>query len=112
MLGRILTQLSEIHLLKESSEVECKLAGGRDGNGAVPIDIWETYSAFANTHGGEIFLGIKEKKGHFSLEGIKNPDPLIKDIWDVVNNPNKVSHNLLNAQDVSLETIHFYNPQS
>ena len=46
--------------LSESSELECKLAAGRDGKGAVPQSLWETYSAFANTHGGVILLGIKE----------------------------------------------------
>ena len=101
----ILNQLSDIELLQESCEVECKLAGGRDGCGAVPGDMWESYSAFANTRGGEILLGIKEKKGKFTLEGIKNPAPLVKNIWDTVNNTNKVSHNLLNEVDVSVITI-------
>lgn len=101
----ILNQLSDIELLQESCEVECKLAGGRDGHGAVPGDMWESYSAFSNTRGGEILLGIKEKKGKFTLEGIKNPAPLVKNIWDTVNNSNKVSHNLLNEVDVSVITI-------
>ncbi|NQY87202.1 MAG: putative DNA binding domain-containing protein [Colwellia sp.] len=100
-----LTQISDIELLQESCELECKLAGGRDGNGAVPNDMWESYSAFANTRGGEILLGIKEKKGKFTLEGIKNPAPLIKNIWDTVNNTNKVSHNLLTEADVAIVTI-------
>ncbi len=105
MLNLSLNQLSDIELLQESYEVECKLASGRDGNGAVPHDMWESYSAFSNTRGGEILLGIKEKKGKFTLEGIKNPAPLIKNIWDTINNPNKVSHNLLSEADVSIITI-------
>lgn len=100
-----LNSLEDIHALQESAEVECKLAGGRDGKGAVPTDMWETYSAFANTRGGVILLGIKEKKGRFHLEGIDNPVPLMKNIWDTVNNPNKVSVNLLSETDVIVETI-------
>ncbi|WP_086981768.1 RNA-binding domain-containing protein [Vibrio aphrogenes] len=105
MTDNIFTTLADIQALQESAEVECKLAGGRDGKGAVPNDMWETYSAFANTRGGIILLGIQEKKGHFTLEGITNPTPLVKNIWDTVNNPNKVSINLLSEADVSVETI-------
>lgn len=100
-----LSSIEDIQVLQESAEVECKLAGGRDGKGAVPNDMWETYSAFANTRGGVILLGIKEKRGQFSLEGITNPAPLIKNIVDTVNNPNKISCNLLSERDVRVETI-------
>ncbi len=87
-----------IAFLQENSELECKLAGGKDGNGAVPNDMWESYSAFANTRGGEILLGIKEKKGRFTIQGINNPATLIKNIWDVINNQQKISHNLLSEK--------------
>ncbi|MDE1309916.1 putative DNA binding domain-containing protein [Vibrio aestuarianus] len=100
-----LNSLEDIQLLQESAEVECKLACGRDGKGAVPNDMWETYSAFANTRGGVILLGIKEKRGQFTLEGIANPAPLVKNIVDTVNNPNKVSGNLLSERDVCVEVI-------
>jgi len=100
-----ITNVTDIHTLQESVEVECKLAGGREGRGAVPNDMWESYSAFANTRGGTILLGIKEKKGHFTVEGISNPAPLVKNIWDTVNNPNKVSINLLSESDVNVEDI-------
>ncbi|MER2491044.1 RNA-binding domain-containing protein [Catenovulum sediminis] len=100
-----ISQLSDIDLLKESAEVECKLASGRDGQGAVPDDMWQTYSAFANTSGGKIFLGVRERKGKLSLEGIKTPAKLVKNIWDSLNNPQKVSGNLLKESDVSIECI-------
>ncbi|ATC85055.1 RNA-binding domain-containing protein [Pseudoalteromonas arctica] len=100
-----IANIIDIQTLQESVEVECKLAGGRDGHGAVPNDMWETYSAFANTRGGVILLGIKERRGTFTVEGITNPAPLIKNIWDIVNNPNKVSVNLLSESDVRIEIL-------
>ncbi len=44
----------------ENGERECKEAADN-----LPRDLWETYSAFANTRGGTIYLGIKEKNGKF-----------------------------------------------
>ena len=43
--------LEDIAALRESVDIECKLALGKDGKGAFPKDAWETYSAFANSSG-------------------------------------------------------------
>lgn len=42
--------------------VEFKKASGRDGRGEVPKEFRPTYSAIANTEGGEIPLGVEEIK--------------------------------------------------
>jgi len=55
--------LADLTLLRESVELECKLAAGRDGQGALPDDFWPTYSAFANTAGGVVLLGVREMTG-------------------------------------------------
>lgn len=68
---------------------------GRDGQGAVPEDFWPTYSAFANTQGGLVVLGMREKQGHFSVEGIANVLKVRKELFDSLNNRQKVSVNLL-----------------
>lgn len=88
----IIETLGDIAAMRESVDVECKLAQGRDGKGAIPKDMWETYSAFANTQGGDIFLGLKEKSGHrFVLEGIADTPKVLKEFWDTLNNPQKIS---------------------
>ena len=97
--------LSNLISLNESYELECKLAAGRDGKGELPKDFWASYSALANTSGGVVLLGVKEKKGEFSFNSIQQPERILKDLFDTANNPSKVSVNLLNNSDVSVLNI-------
>ncbi|BFU60937.1 MULTISPECIES: RNA-binding domain-containing protein [Rodentibacter] len=90
-----LDSIDDLILLGESSELECKLAQGKDGLGEVPFDMWETYSAFANTDGGYIVLGMQEKKDKYIPKGITRVAQVKKQIFDLVNNPQKVNINLL-----------------
>nr|WP_288465592.1 RNA-binding domain-containing protein [uncultured Pseudomonas sp.] len=91
---------ADLELLRESIDLECKLAAGREGQGALPEDFWPTYSAFANSNGGVVLLGVREKKGQFQLEGIANPGKVRKELFDNLNNRQKVSINLLSDADV------------
>lgn len=90
----------DIFSLVENDEIECKKA-----RGGLPKDLWETYSAFANTNGGTIFLGIKEEKEKFYPVGVENPENIIKDLWDNLNNSKKVSSNLLSNNSVEIKKI-------
>ena len=96
-----------IHLSEftENQEVEAKLARGRDGQGALPESIWETYSAFANTHGGTIFLGVGERDESFYADGIPCPEQVEQVLWEALNDPNQVSHNLLDSSQVRTHTL-------
>ena len=72
-----ITSLEDLTWLAESVEIECKLAAGQDGRGKLPDDFWPTYSAFANTHGGLVVLGVKEKQGRYELRGVPDADRAI-----------------------------------
>lgn len=97
--------IADLELLRESVDLECKLAAGRDGQGAVPDDFWLTYSAFANTQGGLVVLGIREKHRQFFIEGIANVPKVRKELFDSLNNRQKVSTNLLSDASVRETTI-------
>lgn len=90
--------LSDLSILREGNRLELKEAAV-----GLPKSVWETYSAFANTEGGVIILGVKERRGTAEVTGVSNPDQLVKNFWDAVNNPSKVSSNILANSDVAIE---------
>jgi len=92
--------LYDISALSENYEVECKLAAGKDGKGELPKDFWPTYCSFANSYGGDVILGLKETKQGFKLNGISNLQKVMDDLWSTLNDPKKVSVNLLGDKDV------------
>ena len=64
--------IADLELLRESVDLECKLAAVRDGKGALPDEFWPTYSSFANTGGGIVVFGVREKQEHFIVEGVQD----------------------------------------
>ena len=95
-----LRSLGDLSQLVETVTLECKLAQGEDGQGALPKDFWPTYSAMANSHGGLVLLGVCERHGRFSVAGVPDADKVRRDLFNNLNNPGKVSANLLGEDDV------------
>lgn len=93
--------ISYIQMYKENNRIEAKKALG-----GLPQSMWETYSAFANSLGGIILLGVEEHKDK-SLHTINlpNPERLVKEFWDNINNSNKVSVNILSDKNVTIENV-------
>ena len=87
---------------KEGTEVEYKSA-----KGGFPQSFWETFSAFANTDGGMIVLGVKEKNKQPIVDGLTEDEAidLKKKFWDMAHNPQKVSAPLLQDKDAHVEEI-------
>jgi ATP-dependent DNA helicase RecG len=59
----------------------------------------------ANTNGGIILLGVKEKGGKFTFSSIEKPDKILKDLFDTTNNPGKISVNLLTNESAKTLVI-------
>lgn len=73
----------------------------------LPDDLWETYSAFANTEGGEIVLGVKQDREtkEFLLQGVQDPADLIAKFWNKVRNSDFVSRDIMLCDGVNSVTV-------
>lgn len=91
----------QIEKYKENNRIEAKKALG-----GLPKSLWETYSAFANTLGGVILLGVEEYKDK-TLHPVNLPDPegMVEEFWNIMNHSDKVSVNILSATHVRIEKV-------
>lgn len=92
-------ELFEELAYSESVDVEYKSA-----RGGLPGSLWETYSAFANTAGGTLWLGVAQKGDELDIHGVEHAEQRVAELWNALNNRQKVSRNLLRNADVTLVT--------
>ena len=92
--------LTRIESYRENNRIEAKKALG-----GLPKSLWETYSAFANTFGGVILLGVREDKDK-SLHPVRlpNPEQLLEEFWRIINDKTKISVNILTKKHVEIAT--------
>ena len=89
----------------ERVTLECKRAKVE-----VPKSVWATYSAFANTIGGLILLGVNEDiqekdiKKRYQIIGVDEPMKIITDFWNTLNS-DKVNENILLDNDVEVVNV-------
>lgn len=77
---------------REDAHLEAKSA-----KGGFPDSFWETYSAFANSDGGVILLGVEERSDHslYMQDGLADAVKMKDSFWKMVNNRQKISHNIV-----------------
>ena len=89
--------LESLLVQNECDDLEFKSAAG-----GFPGSFWDTYSAFANSEGGTIVLGVQEKKGKFFLDNLteEQVEKYKKDFWNNANNRSTISVNLMHNDDL------------
>ena len=89
---------TQISRYRENNRLEAKLA-----TGGLPHSIWETYSAFANTYGGVILLGVEEMPDHsLRVQGLLDPQGMVEEFIAGLDDPAVVSVNLLREEDIQI----------
>lgn len=90
-----LSRYGRYNSITEAHESQC--VEFKEASFELPKDVWETYSAFANTEGGEIFLGISGdgKDQSFSITGVMDSQSIITAFWNKVRNPQEVSRDIM-----------------
>ena len=91
---------------KENEKLEFKRA-----KGGLPKSFFETYSAFLNTKGGLVYIGINElsdKSIVSSMLTMEEIDKIKNELFNNLNNPQKVSVNLLNSNNVKIKEFDGY----
>jgi len=93
--------LTRLEDYRENNRIEAKKALG-----GLPHSVWETYSAFANTLGGVILLGVEEYPDK-SLHAVNLPDPegMVEEFWGMLGDPKVVSANILSREHIRIETV-------
>ena len=92
---------SRVEEYRENNRIEAKKALG-----GLPESIWETYSAFANTVGGVILLGVEEwKDKSFHTVDLPDPEGMAAEFWELINDPRIASVNILSPKDVTIEVV-------
>ena len=90
-------ELSKFDEYKEDNRREVKAA-----EGGLPQSLWDTYSSMANTYGGVIICGVRERQnGTWYTTGMKDASKLKRNFWNQANDQKKVSINLLHESAVS-----------
>ena len=100
----ILTQIKKLEneklekylvTLEENYQIEFKKS-----KNSFPEEALKTYSAFANTDGGILILGIEETKEGLNISGVNSPEKVKNNMFNLLNNPQKVSKNILTDENI------------
>lgn len=96
---------ANVEKCRENNRIEAKKALG-----GLPHSIWETYSAFANTLGGVILLGVEEYRDKtFHTVDLPDPQSLISEFRRLLVTPGVVSVNILSDDNVYVKNVNGHN---
>ncbi len=76
--------MTEVELKNKLSEIEWEDFEVKEAKSEIPKNVWETVSAFANTNGGWLILGIKQIGNIFEFTGVSNAEKIEQDFLNTL----------------------------
>lgn len=71
-------------MMKKLENFETKFIEYKEAKNQLPLSVYQTISAFANTKGGVIYLGIKQDANRIIKQGVENPQNLVDDLVSTI----------------------------
>ena len=85
--------MTKEELLQRLNEIEWDDFEVKEASGGLPKSMWETVSAFSNTAGGWIILGVHEDKENnvstFEIVGVDKPEKMEQDLMSTLRSTSK-----------------------
>ncbi|MGA9364589.1 MAG: RNA-binding domain-containing protein [Bacteroidota bacterium] len=88
-----------VERLQDKEQLDLEFKECRD---ALSHSVWETVSAFANTQGGWLLLGVNNEGVPL---GVRNPERRVQELFDLGRNRNKISAEAWRETDISIEPL-------
>ena len=89
----MLTNMTKEELLNRLNGIEWNDFEIKEASGGLPKSMWDTVSAFSNTTGGWIILGVKEKRDEngstYMINGIHNAEKMEQDLASTLRSTSK-----------------------
>lgn len=76
--------MTKEELIQKLSSLEWEDFEVKAAKRELPKSVWETVSAFSNTSGGWIVLGVTEKGSDFEIMGVRNAEKLEQDFLNTL----------------------------
>lgn len=92
--------LIETGEFEEGIELEAKRASGN-----LPSNAWETISAFANTSGGVLVLGLDETDAGWVPVGLSNASQRVQELLNLMRDTTKISVQVARHDDIWVEEV-------
>ena len=76
--------MTKAELIERITEIEWEDFEVKSAASEIPKSSWETVSAFANTNGGWLILGIKQIGSNYEMIGVKNAEKIEQDFLNTL----------------------------
>ena len=81
--------MNKTELLQKLHDIEWDDFEAKEARKELPKNIWESVSAFANSSGGWIVLGVTQRNKNFEIIGTENAEKIEQDFITVLRSKNK-----------------------